>query len=127
MNKTIFTISLMALILLAQSNAFAHQKFEKKFQQRLFKQSHYIEKGFYNGDFSYHELKKLFKTQLDLQRLSREFKKNDHYDHKEKKLLTNRLEKFADMIDQMRHNNKKYDYDQQRDMNRRQHKWRHNL
>lgn len=113
MNKPILSSSLILLVLfLIQSNAFAHHQFEQKFDKRLHKQTNRIEHGFNDSQFTYDELKRLFKTKHKIERLSQEFMEDGHYGHKERKILRKKLNKFDDMIFRMRHNKKRYNADQ---------------
>lgn len=125
MNNSLLTIGMVMLFMLIQGNAFAHQKYDNKFDKRFHKQSHSIKKGFYNGEFSYEELKKLFKKQYELQRLSREFLKDGYYGHRERKILRKKMDKFDHIIDRMRYNQKKYDYGPHRDAYRHQNRPRY--
>ncbi|MDX2503398.1 MAG: hypothetical protein QNL62_02825 [Gammaproteobacteria bacterium] len=121
MNKPILASNLILLILiLTQSSAFAHHQFEEKFEKRQQKQSHRIEHGLENSQFTYDELKRLFKIQNKIERLSLEFMEDDHYGHKERKVLRKKLNKLDDMIYRMKHNQKKYNYNQKRVSDRHQ-------
>lgn len=125
MNKSLLSIGLiLSVFLLTQSNAFAYQKFENRIEQRQDKQSHRIERGFNQGELTYHELRKLIKKQHKLERLSHEFSEDGRYNRREKNILNRKYDKLDDMIYRMKHNHKKFQYEQRHGKNKHNRKWK---
>ena len=111
MKKSILNTGLIvSVLLLAQTNVFAYEKFEKKMQNRQHKQSQRIENGFNKGELTYHELRRLIKKQFRFERLSSDFLDDGHYSKRERKILRRKYDKLDTMIYRMKHNRDKFRY-----------------
>ena len=113
MKKPILNSALiLAIILLGQSTVFADQRFGDRIENREYKQSQRIEKGFNQGELTYRELKRLIKKkQLKFENLSYEFLRDDYYSPRERNILSRKYDKLDGMIYRMKHNKQRFHFD----------------
>lgn len=103
MNRFAKNLFVAALCLCAAAPAFAGHRHER-LHDRLDRQHIRIERGIESGELTRREARKLMKQQRRIHRLAREFYADDHLGKRERRILTQKLDRASDRIHALKHN-----------------------
>jgi Skp family chaperone for outer membrane proteins len=114
MNMKVYTtLFLLPLIAAISSPAIAHYEHDgySKFDQRIERQQQRIKQGVRTGELTKKEIKKLRKQQRHIKKLNRQFEKDGHLSHYERKTLKRKLNLASKRIYRLKHNDRYRRYD----------------
>lgn len=106
--KTYTTILLLTLVAAISSPVMAHYDDDgyTGFDQRIERQQKRINKGVRNGELTNRESRKLRKQQRYIKKINRQFKKDGHLSHHERKNLKRKLNLASKRIYRLKHNDR---------------------